>query len=712
MATNIFSLMGEIALDGVDETKRDLEEVSRSGEKTKESFTKSFEEIGTKVGEVGKRLTARIAAISAAAIGAVEGTKEFRQDLGKLETTFETTGHGTELATNTFKDLYAILGEDDTSIEAANHLALMTKNEKELNEWTSILTGVYATFGDSLPLEGLAEAANETARVGQVTGPLADALNWLGVSEDEFNEKLTKSNSESERNALIRETLTGLYGEASETYKKTNESVMANNTAQADMNLKLAEAAEKLEPLITKGKEFLVNVLEKAQPLIDWVVANFDVIAPIILGIAAALTTFSTVMGIVNAVMLASPVTWIVLGIVAAISALIAIIVLVVKHWDSIKQVASNTWNTIKEVWGAVGEWFNNSVVQPVINFFTNLWEKLKEIWNGICNAVSIAFQLIVSIIDAYFQLITLPFRFIWENCKEYVFMAFEWIKEKIQIAVDWIKDKVQKGFELVKEYIINPVNEAKQKVTDFFQKMRDVINQKVTSLKELITRLFNTIKEKIMKPIEDAKNKATDAFEKLKSTISTKVNEAKQVVTNTFNSIKTAITGPIEKARDAVRNAVEKIKGFFKFNVSLPHIKLPHFSIQPSGWQLGDLLKGSIPSLGIDWYAKAMNSPMLLEDPTAFGFSPSGNIRVGGEAGDEIVGGANTIMGMIGNAVSNNNDGVEAKLDRLINLLTNYLPTMSNQQVVLSTGELVGALTSPLDKSLGELADNRRRGR
>ena len=106
------------------------------------------------------------------------------------------------------------------------------------------------------------------------------------------------------------------------------------------------------------------------------------------------------------------------------------------------------------------------------------------------------------------------------------------------------------------------------------------------------------------------------------------------------------------------------------------------------------------------------MNNPMLLEDPTAFGFSPSGNIRVGGEAGDEIVGGANTIMGMISNAVGNNNDGIEAKLDRLISLLTNYLPTMSNQQVVLSTGEIVGALTIPLDKSLGELADSRRRGR
>ena len=95
----------------------------------------------------------------------------------------------------------------------------------------------------------------------------------------------------------------------------------------------------------------------------------------------------------------------------------------------------------------------------------------------------------------------------------------------------------------------------------------------------------------------------------------------------------------------------------------------------------------------------------MLLESPTAFGLSPNGNIRVGGEAGSEIVGGTNTIMGMISDAVSGNNYGVEEKLDRVISLLTNYLPTLGNQKVVLSTGELVGAMVNPMDRALGELA-------
>jgi hypothetical protein len=59
----------------------------------------------------------------------------------------------------------------------------------------------------------------------------------------------------------------------------------------------------------------------------------------------------------------------------------------------------------------------------------------------------------------------------------------------------------------------------------------------------------------------------------------------------------------PINAAKDAVKSAIDKIKGFFSFKISWPKIPLPHFSISPAGWKIGDLLKGSIPKLGISWY-------------------------------------------------------------------------------------------------------------
>ena len=426
--TSVFSLLGKIAIDGVDESKKALNDVSKTGEDTKKKLNVSFNDIATKAGDMGKKMAVGLAGVVTAAVAGVEATREFRQDYGKLETTFETTNQKAGTAKETFKTLFGILGEDDTAIETANHLAMMTNNEKDLAQWTDVLTGVYATFGDSLPLEGLAEAANETARVGQVTGPLADALNWAGVSEDAFNEKLLECTSTQEREKLIRETLNGLYGEASETYKDVNGNVIANNEAQAELNMKLADATAKLEPLITKGKLFLAEVLQKLEPVITWVIDNMDVLAPIILTVVGALTIFSTTMGIVNAVMMASPVTWIVLAIVAALTALVAIIVLVVKNWEKIKEATINAVNKMKEV---VSEG-----IEKIKSFFEKIINFVKENWQGLL-------LLLVNPIAGAFKLL-------YDNCEGFRNFVDKWIAK--------VRDFFVNGFNNIKNKVVSTV--------------------------------------------------------------------------------------------------------------------------------------------------------------------------------------------------------------------------------------------------------------
>ena len=120
-----------------------------------------------------------------------------------------------------------------------------------------------------------------------------------------------------------------------------------------------------------------------------------------------------------------------------------------------------------------------------------------------------------------------------------------------------------------------------------------------------------------------------------------------------TFQRIGDAIMTPINKAKDFVKGVIDKIKSFFQFKVELPKIKLPHFAITPKGWKLGDLLKGSLPKLGIDWYAKAMNNGMILDNPTVFGVSRNGNLLGAGEAGSEVVVGTNSLMNMIRSATA-----------------------------------------------------------
>ncbi|MGN1167203.1 MAG: hypothetical protein ACI4S2_12350 [Lachnospiraceae bacterium] len=199
------------------------------------------------------------------AIGALKdiagATREYRTEMGKLEAAFTTAGHTTEAAKKSYEELYAFMGEEDTAVEAANHLAKLTDSEQDLQKWTNICTGVFATFGDSLPIEGLTEAANETAKVGQVTGPLADALNWAGVSEDAFNESLAKCNTEQERQKLITDTLNGLYTEASKKYQEVNKDVMEANKAQSNLNDSMAAVGEMAEPVMTKLKNMAATAL-------------------------------------------------------------------------------------------------------------------------------------------------------------------------------------------------------------------------------------------------------------------------------------------------------------------------------------------------------------------------------------------------------------------------------------------------------------------
>jgi len=173
-----------------------------------------------------------------------EATEEYRIAQGKLQTAFEAAGYSVEDAEKAYTEFYKILGDIDTATEASQLLAQLADNEEDLSEWTNIAAGVYGTFGDALPIEGLIEAANETAKVGEVTGTLADALNWAGISEDEFNEKLAACSSESERNNLIMQTLSQTYDEASEAFYRNNESIIAAREAQAQLDDTLAGLGE------------------------------------------------------------------------------------------------------------------------------------------------------------------------------------------------------------------------------------------------------------------------------------------------------------------------------------------------------------------------------------------------------------------------------------------------------------------------------------
>ncbi|MBM6776020.1 hypothetical protein H7U34_01820 [Collinsella tanakaei] len=374
-------------LDGV---KKSTEDVEKENESATKSMGDSWKDFSSKVKTAA---VAGFAAITASIAGLVSTAVETESSMSKLDTAFEQAGHSAEAANDTYKSFVGLLGETDTAVEASNHLAKLCDSEEELSQWTNIAAGVYATFGDSLPLEGLTEAANETAKTGTVTGSLADALNWAGVSEDEFNERLASCNTEQERAQMITDTLNGLYDETGQKYRENNEDLIRYKESQDRLNQALSDLGMLFMPVVTGFTDIGASIAEHAEPYIQWLVDNLPTIkntlgelAPIIMGVVTGFIAFQaattvaagiqTLIGVfnglrtalqnttvaqalLNAVMNANPIVL----IITLIAGLVGALVTLYMTNETARNFINNAWSTIQSVVGGV--------VGALVGFFT-----------------------------------------------------------------------------------------------------------------------------------------------------------------------------------------------------------------------------------------------------------------------------------------------------------------------------------------------------
>ena len=227
-------------MDGASDSTQDmsdaLNDVDGAAEKASSGISSMTVAMGNLISSGIQAAASAVADLVSSLWNLDESTEEYRRAQGRLNTAFEAAGYGADTAQQAYKAFYGILGDTDTATEASQLLAQLAESEEDVATWTEIAAGVSGTFGDSLPIEGLIEAANETAKVGKVTGTLADALNWVGISEDEFNAKLAAAGSESERNRLIMETLSNQYDQAAQAFYRNNEALVASRNAQAQMD--------------------------------------------------------------------------------------------------------------------------------------------------------------------------------------------------------------------------------------------------------------------------------------------------------------------------------------------------------------------------------------------------------------------------------------------------------------------------------------------
>ncbi|HIZ77991.1 MAG TPA: peptidoglycan DD-metalloendopeptidase family protein [Firmicutes bacterium] len=595
-------------------------------------FRKKMQGVGT-VAQQGFK----VAAAAAVTFGAVAvkqitdlaaETREYREDLARLEAAFTTAGFTSEQATAIYKDFYAVLGEEDRSVEAVNHLAQLCDTEEQLNKWTTICTGVVATFGDSLPIEGLTEAANETAKVGQVTGPLADALNWAGVSEDEFNKKLAACTSEQERQALITETLNGIYEDAANKYREVNASVMDANRAQSDYQDTLAALGETVEPIMTALKIGWTNVLGAllemvegvdveayAQKIVDvfgYFVAN---ILPLAINkIGELITVMKKLTPIILAVVAAIG-AWkaglMISGTISAVSKVIQTSTGIMKLYADGAKIATiftSGFSTAQKIMGTVmaiatGKISLMTAAQAALNAvmsanpigiiiiaigalvaaFVVLWNKSEafrnfwiELWEEIKLHVQVAWEIITSIFSVAWDYI----KSIWDNAKPYFIALWEAIKTVFSVVVEvlggffsaawnaikFIWDTVQPYFLLLWEGIKSIFSVVAAVLSGDFSAAWEAIK----SVWGVAVSFFSAIWEGIKLVFSKVRDWFADKFGTAWAAIKNIWNAAKSFFGNIWEGIKSIFVGEngvVSRFKQWFSDAFDKVKEFFSLD-------------------------------------------------------------------------------------------------------------------------------------------------
>lgn len=611
--------MGEAFKKAFKEAKQHAEEnFAKIGKTISEAFKTATKAAGEFAVNAAKGLTAGVAALLGSIVGLTESTEEYRVSQAKLQSAFEAAGLSAESAKGIYTDLYRVIGDSDVCVEAAQQIALLADSEAEVAEWGKLASGVVATFGDALQPETFYEAANETLKLGEATGAYTQMLEGAGYNVDAFNEQLQALNTEEERRQFLLDTSNAIMGEAGEAYDAQTAKIQAQREAQMRLSDTLASLADKLAPITTALtnmanealayimpyieeladeygpqieafigeltstylpmlKDALVVVADTVGNIISWLADNWEMIAAIagvIGGIAAAIGIYNAVAAI-KAAMDAAQVATLGALIAAYLAQAAAMVVALAPYLLIVAAIAA----VIAIIVLLVKHW------DEVVEACKVVWEKVCEAWDGIVEATEEAVDAVVN----------------W----------FKELGQKISSKIEEIKSKISEKWEQIKQTISDKVKAAKEAVVETFETIKSGISDKITAAKESVVNLFTTMKDNI-------KNKIT---------------EAKETVLSIFDGIKSGITEKIEAAKQKVSDVIEAIKGFFNFKFSWPSIPMPHFSITPSGWKVGDLLKGSIPKLGISWYAEGG----VFDNPALFGY---GNGMLGGlgENGAEAV--------------------------------------------------------------------------
>ena len=292
------------------EASGEMEDLTEATKDAEEGFTVMKGAMGTFLGNAMTKMVDMAKEGVTSIYNLADETREYRGEMNKLSSAATSNGYTTEYAKQKYMDLYSVLADETASNTTVSNFMAMQMSQENLNTVLHAATGIWAKYGDSIPLDGLAESINETANVGTVTGNLADALNWAGISEDDFNSKLSLCGNTQERQSLIVNTLEQAYGTLADSYQENNKNVMEANRTAAEYNDTMADLGAEIEPVTTAIKKGFTEVVKAGIKMVDadmdeaaekigdafeWIAENMDDVVRIAKGGAVVLGTMFAV---------------------------------------------------------------------------------------------------------------------------------------------------------------------------------------------------------------------------------------------------------------------------------------------------------------------------------------------------------------------------------------------------------------------------------
>lgn len=381
----------EKAVKGIDE--KPVEEVADAADDAE----KELKSAGKEPSNFGDYLKADVIVEGAKGIisslrDVAEETKEYQKIMASLETSSERAGYSAQQTQETYRQLYGVLSDDQTAATTTANLQALGFSQEKLTEITNAAIGAWATYGDSIPIDSLAEAINETAKTGTVTGTLADALNWAGVSEDAFNEKLAGAGDATERANMILQQLAsqGLV-EAGEAWQKQNETLVESNQAQAEMQEQMAQLGETIQPIMTQIVELVSGALGLFNSLDDGVQRAILVIVALVAAIGPLVSGIGSV-GSAMTFLVANPIAAVIAAIAAVVAAIIALVAAIAVKGDEIQAFLQKIDDFLQGVFAKDWTEVFGPMLGDVLNGFfanvKNIWDSIKKVFDGIIDFI------------------------------------------------------------------------------------------------------------------------------------------------------------------------------------------------------------------------------------------------------------------------------------------------------------------------------------